>query len=97
MLFVTEIRCLSQGTSVLSHIRAVCPGYFFASDSSFMFVAENKKVESEIKAEAKEIRDTVKEKFNKKIGKILTTDSKQSNQDIFDMYDILKKLEKLIL
>lgn len=56
-----------------------------------------KKVESEIKAEAKEIRDTVKEKFNKKIGKILTTDSKQSNQDIFDMYDILKKLEKLIL
>ena len=56
-----------------------------------------KKVESEIKAEAKEIRDTVKEKFNKKIGEILTTDSKQSNQDIFDMYDILKKLEKLIL
>ena len=48
MLFVTEIRCLSQGTSVLSHIRAVCPGYFFASDSSFMFAAENKKVESEI-------------------------------------------------
>ncbi len=56
-----------------------------------------KKVESEIKAEAKIVRDTVKKKFNKKLEKILITNSKQSNQDIFDMYEILKKLENLIL
>lgn len=56
-----------------------------------------KKVESEIKDEIKSIRDSVKKKFNKKISKIFVSDSKQSNQDIFDMYDILKKLGKLII
>ena len=56
-----------------------------------------KKVESEIKEEAKSIRDNVKKKFNKKIDKIFVSDSKQSNQDIFDMYETLKKLENLIL
>ena len=56
-----------------------------------------KKVESEIKEEAKSIRDNVKKKFNKKIDKIFVSDSKQSNQDIFDMYEVLKKLEDLII
>ena len=56
-----------------------------------------KKVESEIKDEIKSIRDSVKKKFNKKISKIFVSDSKQSNQDIFDMYVILKKLENLII
>lgn len=56
-----------------------------------------KKVESEIKEEAKSVRDNVKKKFNKKIDKIFVSDSKQSNQDIFDMYETLKKLENLIL
>ncbi len=56
-----------------------------------------KKVESEIKEEAKKIRDSVKDKFKKKAGKIFVSDSRQSNQDIFDMYDILKKLENLII
>ena len=56
-----------------------------------------KKVESEIKEEAKAIRDNVKKKLYKKLGKIFVSDSKQSIQDIFDMYDILKKLEGLIL
>ena len=56
-----------------------------------------KKVESEIKDEIKSIRDSVKKKFNKKISKIFVSDSKQSNQDIYDMYDILKKLENLIV
>ena len=56
-----------------------------------------KKVESEVKDEIKKIRDNVKKKFNKKLDKIFVSDSRQSNQDIFDMYDILKKLEKLII
>ena len=56
-----------------------------------------KKIESEIKDEIKSIRDSVKKKFNKKISKIFVSDSRQSNQDIFDMYEILKKLEKLII
>ena len=56
-----------------------------------------KKVESEIKDEIKKIRDNVIKKFNKKLEKIFISDSKQSNQDIFDMYDILKKLKNLII
>ena len=56
-----------------------------------------KKVESEVKDEIKKIRDNVKKKFNKKLDKIFVSDSRQSNQDIFDMYDILKKLENLII
>lgn len=56
-----------------------------------------KKVESEIKEEAKSVRDNVKKKFNKKIDKIFVSDSKQSNQDIFNMYETLKRLESLIL
>lgn len=51
----------------------------------------------EKKQKAKEIRDEVKEKFKDKKKKILITDSKESNQDIFDMYNILKKLENLII
>lgn len=70
--------------------------YEIAQNISFQ-TWSRKKVESEIKAEAKQVRDAIKDKFNKKVGKILITNSKQSNQDIFDMYDILKKLEKLIL
>ena len=56
-----------------------------------------KKVESEIKDEIKKIRDNVKKKFNRKIDKIFVSDSKQSNQDIYDMYSVLKKLENLIV
>ena len=56
-----------------------------------------KKINSEIKDELKKTRDNVKAKFNKKIGQIFVSDSKQSNQDIYDMYNILQKLENLII
>ena len=56
-----------------------------------------KKVESEIKNEAKAIRDIVKEKFNKKKNSILVTDSKQACMELFEMYPILEKLENLII
>ena len=56
-----------------------------------------KRIESEIKEEAKKARDNVKKKYNTKVSKILISDSEQSNKDIYDMYDILKKLENLIL
>lgn len=56
-----------------------------------------KKIESEIKEETKRIRDNVKKKLNSRLEKILISDSKQSNKDIFDMYEILKKLKNVIL
>ena len=56
-----------------------------------------KKVESELKEYAKSVRDDIKTKLNKKLNKILIFDSKEANQDIFDMYKILYKLQNLIL
>ena len=56
-----------------------------------------KKIESEIKEEAKAIRDDVKKKLNKVLDKILICDSEEAMQDIQDMYQILKKLQKIIL
>ena len=55
------------------------------------------KKECNFKEEAKNIRDNVKKKFNSKVGKILLSDSKQSNIDIYDMYSTLIKLQNLIL
>ena len=55
------------------------------------------KVESGIKDKAKEIRDDVKKKLSKVLDKILIYDSKQANQDIYDMYEILLKLKDIIL
>ncbi len=55
------------------------------------------KCDLEIKDEAKGIRDEVKKKLNKVLDKILICSSEEANQDIYDMYDILLKLQDLIL
>ncbi len=59
-----------------------------------------KKVESNIKDEAKIVRDSVKKHYSgkdSKIRKILISNSEELNKDIFDMYPILSKLKDLIL
>lgn len=55
------------------------------------------KVDSIIKEEAKAVRDDVKKKLAKTFNKILICDSKEANEDIFDMFKTLQKLENLIL
>lgn len=54
------------------------------------------KVESELKDEAKKIRDDGKKKLSKILDKILIYNSRQANEDIYDMYSILSKLKDLI-
>ena len=54
------------------------------------------KIESEIKEEAKQVRDNVKKKLTKVLDKILIYDSKQANEDIYDMYNTLLKLKDKI-
>lgn len=51
----------------------------------------------EIKERAKEARDEVKEKLKNISIKVLNCTSKEANQDIYDMYEILKKLKNLVL
>ena len=55
------------------------------------------KIESDIKEQAKEIRTQIKAKLNKKMNKIMICNSQEANKDIYDMYDILIKLQNLIL
>ena len=67
-------------------------------NQNFKFVDwPRKKVDTDIKEQAKSIRDDIKNKLNKKRDKILVTNSREANQDIFDMYEILLKLQDLIL
>ena len=87
---------IKQLTTLKENLNNWNKAYEIAQNIKFL-TWPRKKVESEIKDEIKKIRDNVKKKFNKKIEKIFVSDSRQSNQDIFDMYDILKKLEKLII
>lgn len=69
----------------------------FAIASNLKFITwSRKKVEAEAKEKAKEIRDEVKEKLGKVLGKILICNSQEANQDIYDMYAILVKLQDLI-
>lgn len=55
------------------------------------------KIESEVKDRAREIRDEVKKKLTKVLDKILICNSQEANEDIYDMYHILLKLQDLIL
>ena len=57
----------------------------------------DKKVNLELKEEAKQIRDKAKKNFTTKRDKILIYTSKEASQDIKEMYAILEPLKKLIL
>ncbi len=66
--------------------------------TNFVFATwPRQKIDSEIKDQAKQIRDDVKKKFSNKLNKILIYNSKEAYQDILDMYPILVKLKNLIL
>ena len=56
----------------------------------------NKKINSEEKETAKHVRDSVKKRLKKKIDKILAFNSKEANQDIYDMYEVLYLLKNFI-
>lgn len=57
----------------------------------------DKKIVSDMKDNAKEIRDNVKKSIDDLKSKIFIYNSKQANEDIYDMYEILKEIKNLIL
>ena len=71
--------------------------YEITSNLKFSKWPIDRKVNYEEKEIAKQARDNVKKKLKKKIEKVLVFNSEEANQDIFDMYNILKLLENLIL
>lgn len=59
--------------------------------------AQDRKIVSELKDNAKIIRDKVKDRIKELQEKIFIYESKQANSDIYAMYEILKKIESVIL
>ena len=70
--------------------------YTLANSVDFITWARNKTDLVELKDNAKKVRDIVKAKFQRKVGQIFTSDSKEANQDIIDMYQKLGKLKELV-
>ena len=70
---------------------------FRAINNDFSKWPIDRKATSELKDKAKEVRDKVKAKIKDIKENILINDSKNANDDIFSMYEILRKLESLIL
>ena len=68
-----------------------------ARNLEFKTWAVNKKIVLDEKENAKQIRDSVKAEYKKIKEKILIVNSKEANEDINEMYDILKKLKNVIL
>ncbi|MCI9015688.1 MAG: helicase-exonuclease AddAB subunit AddA [Clostridia bacterium] len=57
----------------------------------------DRKVSIEQKEIAKQKRDTIKKNFDKLKEKIMIFDSKTANQDIYEMYEILNIIKKIVL
>ena len=70
--------------------------YEFINNLEYAKWPVDRKTEIVLKQEAKDVRDSVKADFGK-IGKIMTGDTKSCVDDLDYMYEILKKLENLIL
>ena len=71
--------------------------YTISTNIKFKTWSVDKKITTEAKDIAKVTRDAVKDSIKKIKEKILIFDSKEANEDINDMYEVLKKLEQVIL
>ena len=87
---------IEQLETLKEHTNSWEDAYTIANNLEFV-TWTRKSSNLEIKEKAKDVRDEVKEKIKNISKKILICNSKEANQDIYDMYLVLKKLENLIL
>lgn len=71
--------------------------YNFSKEMKLKSWPIDKKISMDLKDEAKSSRDVVKNKLMKLIKEILIYDSKSAYQDIYDMHEVLKNLEDVII
>ena len=57
----------------------------------------DRKVTLELKDTAKALRDSIKKKYSASVSKTLLYNSREANENIYNMYDILKSIENLIV
>ncbi len=83
--------------NILDNIDSWDKVYNITKTMEFIKWPLDRKNNLEAKDNAKKTRDLVKKKINKKLDKILTFNSLEANQDIYDMYQILDKLKNIVL
>ena len=71
--------------------------YMLSQDEIFPKWPSSRKIQSEEKEKAKQIRDKVKKNFVSKRNKIFTSKTEEINQDLEEMYKTLTKLKNLII
>ena len=71
--------------------------YSLINNVDFLRWPTSKKITNPEKDKAKTIRDKVTKDFKAKRDKIFTANSEMANVDLIEMYEVLSKLEKLII
>ena len=71
--------------------------YSLINNVDFLRWPSSKKITNPEKDKAKAIRDKVTKDFKAKRDKIFTANSEMANEDLIEMYEVLSKLEKLII
>ena len=71
--------------------------YSLINNVDFLRWPTSKKITNSEKDKAKAIRDKITKDFRAKRAKIFTANSETANVDLIEMYEVLSKLEKLII
>ena len=88
---------LQQLETLASNLDNWDKAYTLANSVEFLKWPISKKITNPEKDRAKEIRDKIKKDFTSKRDKIFTSNSEESNIDLIKMYDMLVKLQNLII
>ena len=88
---------LQQLEMLKSNLDSWEKAYNLALNIEFLKWPSNRKITNLEKDRAKDLRDKIKKSFTSKRDKIFTSNSEEANIDLNQMYEILLKLEKLII
>ncbi len=83
-------------SSVLNSMKSWDLAFDAICNFKFKTWPSDKKINMQVKDEAKLARDVVKDKYKKMVDKTFLYDSKEAMSDIFEMYNIIFGLKKLV-
>lgn len=88
---------IQQLEMVYANLEKWDKAYSLINNVDFLRWPTSKKITNPEKDKAKAIRDKVTKDFKAKRNKIFTANSETANEDLIEMYEILSKLERLII
>ncbi|MBR3153121.1 MAG: helicase-exonuclease AddAB subunit AddA [Clostridia bacterium] len=83
--------------SILNSITSWDSAYETVYNFKFKTWPTDRKISMDVKDEAKKVRDIVREKYKKMVDKTFLYDSEEAFDDIYEMYDIIDGLKRLVL